>query len=444
MSDKGKMYYQTLQIDVPIRAIGFNAFDLKVVRGPDKGASGAFRQRKVIVGTDPDCDLVLTDPTVSHRHFSISFDGNGLKIKDMGSRNGTIIGNLRVVEAYLTDNEVIVAGDSRLKLTFKKERVVIPVVDGARFGDMVGRSFRMREVFARLKRAAAGDATVLLTGESGTGKELAARALHDASDRRDKPFVVFDSAAVSRELMESELFGHVRGAFTGATTDRKGAVREAESGTLFLDEIGDLPLELQSTLLRLIERKEVKPVGSDRYIKVDARIVAATNRDLKAMVQQGLFREDLYFRLAVLQIEIPPLRERMEDLPLLADVLLKEIAQRYGTEPVSLTSEDLSLLATYSWPGNVRELKNHLEAVVVMGEKPLEADRNTSSGGDFFQSIVDLPYREAKKILLGTFDERYFSRLLEKFDGNITRTAQVAGVHRKTVEYILKKIRKTE
>lgn len=431
---------RTMQIDLPIRAIGFNTFEMKVMRGPDRGKAGLFKKRKVVVGTGDDSDLVLTDPTVSHSHFAISFDGIGLKIRDLDSRNGTIIGSLRILEAYLTDNEVIIAGDTRLKLTFKKERVEIPVVEGSRFGDMVGRSFVMREVFARLKRAADSDVTVLLIGESGTGKELAARALHDLSNRRDRSFVVFDSAAVAKDLAESELFGHVRGAFTGATTDRKGAVREAEQGTLFLDEIGELPIGLQSTLLRLIERREVKPVGSDRYIKVDTRIIAATNRNLKEMVKNGEFREDLYFRLAVLQIEMPTLRSRMEDLPIMVEVLLKEIGQRYNTALPQLSEEDLALLGTYSWPGNVRELKNHLESMVITGENIFDRDPGLSQvSNEGFQSLEGLPYRQAKETLIRSFDEHYFSRLLKKTDGNISRAAQVAGVHRKTVEYILKK-----
>jgi len=439
MNDKEQ---RTMQIDLPIRAIGFNTFEIKVVRGPDKGKSGLFRKRKVVIGTGPDSDLILTDPTVSNTHFSISFDGTGLKIRDLGSRNGTLIGSLRVLDAYLTDNEVIIAGDTRLKLIFKKERVEIPVVEGSRFGDMVGRSFVMREVFARLKRAADNDVTVLLIGESGTGKELAARALHDLSSRRERSFVVFDSAAVAKDLAESELFGHVRGAFTGATTDRRGAVREADKGTLFLDEIGDLPMSLQSTLLRLIERREVKPVGTDKYIRVDTRIIAATNRNLKEMVKNGEFREDLYFRLAVLQIEMPPLRSRMEDLPVMVDVLMKEIAQRYHTSLPELSEEDLELLGTYSWPGNVRELKNHLESMVITGENIFDPDMNpgvSQAYNEGFNALDDLPYRQAKERLLRGFDEHYFSRLLEKTGGNITKAAKIAGVHRKTVEYILKK-----
>ena len=437
-----KKEQRTLQIDLPIRDIGFNTFEMKVVRGPDKGKSRFFKKRNVIVGTDKSADLVLSDPTVSHRHFSIAFDGVGLKIKDLDSRNGTIIGNLRVLEAYLTENSIITAGDTRIRLLFRKERVKIPVVEGFRFGNMVGRSFLMREVFARMKRAADSDITVLLVGESGTGKELAASALHELGGRRDRPFVVFDSTAVAKELAESELFGHVRGAFTGATSDRTGAVRKADKGTLFLDEIGDLPMELQSMLLRLIEHREVKPVGTDRYIKVDTRIIAATNRNLKEMVQKGTFREDLYFRLAVLQIEMPPLRNRMEDLPLIVDSLLEEISQRYKTPVSKLSKEDLDLLGTYSWPGNIRELKNHLEAMVIMGEQLFKPNQNNAfsqAGNGGFQSLESLPYRRAKETLIRSFDEYYFTRLLEKTNGNITKAAEIAGVHRKTVEYILKK-----
>ena len=434
-------YTKTLRFDIPISEIGFNAYELKVVKGPDKGLARVFRKKEVVVGTGEDVDFVLSDPTVSRRHFSIYFDGTGLRLKDEGSRNGTFIGDLRVVQVFITKDTVLRVGSTKIKLRFKQERVSFRVSESVNFGGLQGKSFVMREVFARLKAAAASDVTVLITGESGTGKEVAARAIHEFSDRAEGPFVVFDCSATSKELMESELFGHVKGAFTNAMEDRKGAVREADGGTLFIDEVGELPLPLQAKLLRLLDKKEVKPLGADGYVKVDVRIIAATNRDLEGLVEKGEFRKDLYYRLAVLKIVMPPLRERMEDIPLLVEALLKELSVKYDVPLDGFTREEMQRLMTYSWPGNVRELKNYLETMMVLG-KGIELPSQTRGKGSFmgYERLLDMPYHQAKELLITDFDRQYFSRLLQENGGNISRAARAAGIHRKTLEYILKKL----
>jgi DNA-binding NtrC family response regulator len=315
----------------------------------------------------------------------------------------------------------------------------------------------MREVFAILKRVAPTDATVLIEGESGTGKELVADALHKFGPRRSRPFVVFDCSAVPRELIESELFGHVRGAFTGAVRDRVGAMEEANGGTLFLDEVGELPLDMQPKLLRALEKREIKQVGGNRRAQLDVRIVSATNRDLSQEVQAGAFREDLYYRLGVIHIQIPPLRKRPEDLPLLADHFLTELAGHAGIPAPRLSYETMEKLKQYPWPGNVRELKNFLERSVILSgalqgsAMPLDLPgpaahalkRDASDPDEVLRVAFDEPFKDAKDRLVSEFERRYFTRLLKQTEGNVSKAARLAGIHRKSLEYLLKQIELT-
>ncbi len=302
-----------------------------------------------------------------------------------------------------------------------------------RFGELVGESLVMRELFAVLQLVSASDVTVLVTGETGTGKELVARAIHDASHRRGKPFVAVDCGALPEALLESELFGHVRGAFTGAVGDRKGAFPRADGGTLFLDELGAVSPAVQARLLRALEAKTVRPVGADVERAVDVRVVAATPVDLGARVAEGHFRSDLFYRLSVVALELPPLRSRREDLPLLVEELLR----RRGFACGELRGPNLDRLQAHAWPGNVRELRNVIERALALsvgakdfGTLRLGLDAQPPEGG---ASVVrtDVPYKDSKDEVLAAFERHYLRDVHARFDGNVSAGARFAGVDRK-------------
>lgn len=306
-----------------------------------------------------------------------------------------------------------------------------------RFGPLIGASEAMQNVYDLVSRVAPTDAPVLVTGESGTGKELAAKAIHDASDRRDKPFEVVDCGGLPPTLIESELFGHVRGAFTNASSDHEGAFERADGGTLFLDELGELPLELQPKLLRALGEREIRRVGSRETRRIDVRVVAATNRDLRREVNAGTFRSDVFFRLAVIQVHMPPLRERVEDLPMLVRALLERISEDRRVDAHIEPDETLlASLSRHRWPGNVRELRNYLEQLVILRVPPdLPSDAGpTSRGGDGgYTDLTTLPLREAKKQLVERFERSYLERLLDETSGNVAEAARRAGVDRGTL-----------
>jgi DNA-binding NtrC family response regulator len=290
------------------------------------------------------------------------------------------------------------------------------------FGRLVGRSRAMNDVIRRLRAIASRDATLLLEGESGTGKEVAAEAVHAAGPRRHRPFVVVDCGAIARSLLEAELFGHERGAYTGATHARAGAFVHADGGTVFLDEIGELDLELQPRLLRLIERREVKPLGGAAVRRVDVRIIAATNRDLAREVARGNFRADLYYRLAVTCVRMPPLAARTEDIALLCQRIADELAE--GGPGRRLDDLTVARLSERSWPGNVRELRNAIERLVTLGDDELEPDEPARAPG------VRPSFHEAKLLLVTRFERQYLSEVMEAHGGNITAAAQAARVDR--------------
>jgi DNA-binding NtrC family response regulator len=306
------------------------------------------------------------------------------------------------------------------------------------FGTLVGSSVPLRTAFAQLAKAAAKDVTVLLTGESGTGKSEAAELLHEQSGRAGKPLRVVDCAAVPANLLESELFGHERGAFTGAIQRRVGVFEEAEGGTVFLDEVGELPLDLQPKLLRVLEAREVRRLGANRYLPVDVRVVAATNRDLRAEVNVGRFRPDLYFRLAVLTVRLPPLRERPGDIPLIAKQLLGRLTLDEETRRALAEPAFLSRLQLSPWPGNVRELRNHLERCAALQEALQPASEDPSP--QHLDALdVSIPFSEARRRLLDTFEQGYVRALLDRHDGNVSRAAATAGVDRAHLHRIMRR-----
>jgi transcriptional regulator with GAF, ATPase, and Fis domain len=412
-----------------------------VIAGPDFGAELEITQGTHRIGKDDKCDLVLHDGSVSRVHLLASLIEGALRISDNHSTNGSYCEGVRFTQIEAAPGTVVRLGRSALKVLPARARAQsLPPSEETRFGGLVGVSLPMRQLFAQLARVAKGNAPLLLRGETGTGKELCAEAVHESSPRAKGPFVVCDLAALPPTLAESELFGHVKGAFTGAQGDRAGAFERADGGTLFLDEVGELPLDLQPRLLRALEKGQVKRVGGNDYRTVDVRVVAATHRDLEEEVRAKRFREDLLYRLAVVKVTLPPLRERTEDIPVLIDQLL----ERMGHAPDLVTAETRALLRGYAWPGNVRELRNVLERVLNLG-----ADLGVPSalaGGPsppappVSPSAGELaPFKEAKEDLVTAFERDYLVRLMAQCEGNLSRASREAGIDRVYLRKLLKK-----
>ncbi|HXG19297.1 MAG TPA: sigma-54 dependent transcriptional regulator [Methylomirabilota bacterium] len=312
-----------------------------------------------------------------------------------------------------------------------------------RFENILGASPAMQRVCDVVRKVAPTDLTVLITGESGTGKELIANALHQNSPRKNGPFIKVNCAAMVRELVESELFGHEKGAFTGAVAAREGKFAAADGGTLFLDEIGDMPLETQAKVLRVLQEREFERVGGNRMIKVDVRVIAATNKNLPQMVRDNAFREDLFYRLNVVPIMLPPLRERQDDIRLLATHFVQEAADRYGRESLTLSADAYSLLLSAPWPGNVRELKNVIEAATVLtaGPEIRAIDLRLGQQSQISETQPSLSFREAKQQLIDAFERDFIARALRRHRGNITKAAEEMGMHRQQLQ---QKIRELE
>jgi transcriptional regulator with GAF, ATPase, and Fis domain len=353
-------------------------------------------------------------------------------VRDAGSTNGTSCEGVRIHDGEVPAGAVLRIGSSSIRIEVGDEPAFVEVSPNERFGELVGASFEMRRVYAMLERIAAGDATVLVQGETGTGKDVVARSVHAESKRRDRPFVPLDCGAVPENLFESELFGHVRGAFSGATNDRKGVIEEADGGTLFLDEIGELPLGMQAKLLRAIETRSVRRVGANTARPVDVRIIAATNRPLARAVNEGTFREDLYYRLAVVEVVLPPLRSRREDIPMLAAHFHLALGGQ-GELPQAF----LAMVAQRSFPGNVRELKNYVERAMLLGTiapsakraQPVVATKDLAD-----MAPLHLPLKEARQAWTESFEHVYVRAVLERAKGNVTHAAELAGVSRRFMQ----------
>jgi transcriptional regulator with PAS, ATPase and Fis domain len=418
-----------LQEETPLSVRRFSLTFSSAAKG-----SGTFQSagERCSIGAQESNDVVLVDPTVSRFHCEVRLEPGGARVRDLGSRNGTFVDGVRVVEAYLKNGSTLKLGRASLQVHLGSDRIALPASALTEMGPLVGASAAMRLVFAMLERAAQSDATVLLEGETGTGKEAASEAMHLAGARRDRPLVVVDCAALPPNLLESELFGHERGAFTGADRARAGAFEDAGGGTVLIDEVGELPLELQPKLLRVLERKEIRPLGSNQMRPVDVRMIAATNRDLRADVNQGRFRSDLYFRLAVVRITLPPLRARLEDLPLLVDRILSRLRAPESARAELTRPEFIAALSLSAWPGNVRELRNHIERSLVF-QRALPVESDPRPAGDLE------PYSEARRRALDGFERSYFEGLLARTEGNIARAAREAGIDRAYLYRVLRR-----
>jgi transcriptional regulator with GAF, ATPase, and Fis domain len=414
----------------PPEADAILAFVVDVVQGPDRGLRFAFdsaRPSSVLIGQSAACDVKLTDRQVSRRHAALDFTAKGLRLADLESTNGTFVAGLRVAEAYLVGGEMVRLGETALRIVRALSAAKPEMPTASSFGRLIGESPEMRRLHPLCLRLSQSDVPVVIEGETGTGKEVLAEALHEASPRASSPFVVFDCTAVPPSLLESALFGHERGAFTGALAQRRGVFEEAHGGTLFLDEVGDLDLALQPKLLRAIERGEVQRVGSSRWMREDVRIIAATRRDLDREVQAGRFRDDLFFRLAVGRIELPPLRRRRGDIAVLARHFWTAICSDERPVPAGL----IERFEDYPWPGNVRELQNAIARHIAVGELPMPGDAPpVEVTGDVVEQVLamDLPLPRARAEVVEEFERRYVQRVLDRHGGSVSRAAAASGI----------------
>jgi DNA-binding NtrC family response regulator len=422
---------QTMRLPSPA-TVEVKGFRMTVLEGPRAGASWISTGATCSIGSDARNDLVIDAPTVSRFHCEVRLTDGGGVVSDLDSKNGTIVDGVVVYRAMLRAGSVLRLGEAAVRFQPGGPPVRIPLSDRAEFGELVGGSVPMRAVYACLERAARSDATVLLEGETGTGKGAAAVSLHRASPRGARPFVVVDCGAIPANLLESELFGHERGAFTGAESRRIGAFEEADGGTVFLDEIGELPLELQPKLLRVLENREVRRLGMNAHRPVDVRVVAATNRDLRADVNAGRFRADLYFRLAVVRVTLPPLRQRAEDLPQLVDRVARSLGAGEAQRRALGRPEHLEPLARSAWQGNVRELRNYIERALVLDDTPV-TDEVVAPEPDL------LRFTDARQQALLEFERRYLRQLMERHRGRLVAAAAAADINRVYLYRLLKK-----
>ena len=418
----------------------FRSGKLVVVSGTDLQKAFAIEGKEVTIGSQGDNHCVLTDPTVSRHHAVIEETGEGYVLRDLGSTNGTYLSGILIKEAHLEYGSIIALGNTRLQFVPLEERVEILPSEEHYFGDVFGGSLEMRRIFSMLKKISPSDITVTIEGETGTGKELVARAIHSHSQRAKGPFMVIDCGSISKNLIESELFGHEKGAFTGATQTRRGAFEMADGGTIFIDEIGELGLEMQPKLLRVLEQREVRRVGGNEVFKVNVRVVAATNRDLASEVQKGRFREDLFYRISVVRIHLPPLREKGEDIPLLAQQFARELSEQYRSGgDVAVSAEALEILRHYYWPGNVRELKNVITRAMAMGNDEVLQLRDfimpLSSEGRLrapsLDSLIGKTLEEIEKAAI--------MKTLKAHGGNKSVAARVLGIAYSTLYEKIKK-----
>ena len=408
---------------------------LIVLKGKNAGKEILLRKTPFSIGTLQDNDLALTDQTVSRKHAVVEEKSGRYVLSDLSSTNGTFLDGVRVREAFLAPGCVIRLGHTEIFFSDREEQTGSGKSNTTGFGKLLGVSPPMQELYGILERVSPTDVTVLIEGETGTGKELAARAIHDSSRRRNGPFIVVDCGAVAPNLIESELFGHEKGAFTDAVRLRQGAFELADDGTIFLDEIGELSLDLQPKLLRALDQRMYKRVGAERPESCNVRVISATNRDLEKEVKAGRFREDLFYRLSVVRICMPPLRKRKEDIAALADHLLAGISREIGKNISGLSPEAAAALNTYAWPGNVRELKNILERAAALSTSSRIEVRDLFLSDKKSSNTLDgLSGKTLEEI-----EKAAIRATLQSVNGNKTEAAKMLGIAYSTLYEKMKK-----
>ena len=416
---------------------------LTAVSGPSAGRALDFEQPSAVIGRSESAQFALDDRTVSAFHVEVTAVEGGIEVRDLGSSNGTLYHGARFERAIVPPGSVIQLGASSVKL--ETTHPVEAPGQAASFGALKAASVSMMRLFGSLARLATTELSVLVHGPTGTGKELVARALHEASRRASGPFVVLDCTSIPSQLAESVLFGHERGAFTGANERQRGVFEAADGGTVFLDEIGELPLDLQPKLLRVLEQRTVARVGSTQQRAVNVRVISATWRDLRSAINANRFREDLYHRLAQANVELPPLEKRREDIPVLvADVLASLPRDRECAR--SIDASALAELDARAWPGNVRELRNVVEraAWMALGDvitaSDLAFERRLTAAPRPAAPTDDIdPFKEAKRTLIDDFERSYLEKLFARTQGNISRAAALAGIERAYVRTLFRK-----
>ena len=418
--------------------LNVHAVHVEIVSGPSRGEATRIDRPSFVIGSGDSADFIIRDDTISREHLRIFLSPEGVILRDEGSTNGTWIGAMRLREVLLRASTSVTLGATALALRIESVVTAIPLSAEATFGNALGVSAGMRHVFGLLERIAPTDTSVLIEGETGVGKEVIAQAIHMRSPRANGPFVAIDCGAIAPSLIESELFGHERGAFTGADRTRMGAFEQAHGGTLFLDEMGELATDLQPKLLRALETREIRPVGASRTKSVDVRVVSATNRKLDESIRSGSFRSDLFYRLAVVRVTVPALRDRREDILPLARAFLRRSP---GHENAELPADFAAMLTSYPWPGNVRELRNMVERYTVLGSGAndmLGGPTGAAAGAD----LSHLAYHEARRVSLDRFDREYFPAVLARANGVIAHAAQLAQVGRGSFHRMLGRMRK--
>ncbi len=446
---KQLVFGSPLRYAAGVERISRHRVKLTVMAGPDKGKTCEIEAARVTIGTAPTNDLGLTDDTVSRHHCEIVVRDNRYVLRDLQSTNGTYIDKVRVFEAVIEPSMHLFLGDSEICFESSHDWVSVGHSGSDHFGKLYGTSSCMKGVFGLLENVSPLPLTCLVIGETGTGKELAARAIHDASTRAKEPFVVVDCSVMNSNMIEAELFGHERGSFTGAVASRPGSFERANGGTVFLDEVGELPLELQPKLLRVVERREVSRIGAGKVLDLDVRIVAATHRDLGEMVRANRFREDLFYRLAEVLVYLPALRDHLEDIPVLAMKLLEQTEGNVNR----IAPDALAYLQQQPWPGNVRELRNLVRRAAAFAKgnviqrdllvsldtarlrKPQQPSKPET--GAAFTIPEHLPLRNARNAL----DREYLSRLLRHHGTDYDAAAEHAGLHKKSLMRLLRQHR---
>jgi two-component system, NtrC family, response regulator GlrR len=396
--------------------IEISRFQLQVVRGPDSPHRVVSTGSELTIGSDPGHPLRLTDPCVSRQHCVLRASDEGVVCTDLGSTNGTLIAGRRITSAIVMPGDAITVGETTIAFDLLAETLSEPLSVADRFGRVLGRSTAMRRLFALAERVAASDASILIDGETGTGKSALAEAIHEHSPRKDGPFMVVDCGALPGTLLESELFGHERGAFTGAVESRLGLFESANGGTILLDEIGELPIDLQPKLLRVLERRVIRRVGASRERPIDVRVIAATHRDLRREVNLRTFRSDLWYRLNTVRLTMPPLRERRDDIAMLVWAIYQDLLGNGSAMPPATMVRQLML---GSWPGNVRELRGAVERALL-----------GAPVSDAAPDAAPASYRDAKARAMTDWERRYLADLLAAHDGNVSRAARSVRMNR--------------